>query len=85
MRLHDYTRRICVLEPKQIATQSGCVVDHCSWLTSAPALYAKIGSRLVSMGWLMDDKSQINACESSPAVQMWQELCGAQANALTEA
>jgi len=34
----------CVLFAKQMATQSGCVVDHCSWLTSAPALYARIGS-----------------------------------------
>ena len=33
----------------------------------------------------MDDKSQIKACESSPAVQMWHELCGAQAKAFTEA
>ena len=33
----------------------------------------------------MDDKSQIKACESSPAVQMWHELCGAQAKAFTDA
>lgn len=38
------TRKICVLLPKQIATQSGWVADHCNWLTSAPALYARIGS-----------------------------------------
>jgi len=42
--VHCYTLRIWVLFPKQIATQSGCVVDHCSWLISAPALYARIGS-----------------------------------------
>ena len=30
--------RACVLLAKQMATQSGCVVDHCSWFTSAPAL-----------------------------------------------
>ena len=36
--------RACVLLAKQMATQSGCVVDHCSWFTSAPALYARIGS-----------------------------------------
>jgi len=35
-------RRVCA--PKLMATQSGCVVDHCSWLISAPALYARIGS-----------------------------------------
>ena len=139
-----YTLRICVLFPKQMATQSGCVVDHCSWLISAPALYAKIGSaqrqealslaagikainqaagmwpivgsrwagllQAGEQGWTQgmgsrkdsrrvqdahpgpgpaagswDDRSQMSACESSPAVQMWQLLCGAQASALTPA
>ena len=32
-----YTRRICVLLPKQMATQSGSAEDHCSWLTSLSA------------------------------------------------
>jgi hypothetical protein len=29
---------------KAMAIQSGCVDDHCNWLISAPALYAKMGS-----------------------------------------
>ena len=33
-----------MLLAKQMATQSGCAVDHCSWLTSAPAPYARMGS-----------------------------------------
>ena len=39
-----------------------------------PAVYAKIGSNSPSTGWHMDDKSHIRACESPPAVQIWQEL-----------
>lgn len=32
------------------------------------------------MGLGNGDKSQINACASSPAVQMWHDECGAQAS-----
>lgn len=39
-----YTRNICILLPKAIAIQSGWLIDHWSWFTSASALYAKIGS-----------------------------------------
>lgn len=37
------------------------------------------------MDWLMEERSQMRAWLSSPAVQMWQEECGAQASAFTHA
>ena len=37
-----------------------------------------------SMGRGMADRSQISACRSSPAVQMWHDECGAHAIPLTD-
>jgi hypothetical protein len=37
-----------------------------------------------SMGRGMADRSQISACRSSPAVQMWHDECGAHAMPLTD-
>ena len=34
---HAQTRRICNFLSKQMATQSGCPLDHCSWFTSDSA------------------------------------------------
>jgi len=60
------TRRIWSLLEKAMATQSGWYDDHCSWLISASALYARIGS---STGLGMCERSHIKAWESSPALQ----------------
>ena len=37
-----------------------------------------------SMGRGMADRSQISACRSSPAVQIWHDECGAHAIPLTD-
>ena len=75
----NYTLRIWILVPHVIATQSGSVLDHIKLLISDVALYAKIGSSIFFGSGL---KSQMIALESSPPVQIWQELCGAHASAL---
>lgn len=39
-----HTRNNCRSEPYAMAIQSGCADDHWSWLISASAVYARIGS-----------------------------------------
>lgn len=57
-----HTRRICSLLENAIAIQSGCVLLHWSWLISAPAEYARMGSRPLSIGWLIVLRSHMRAC-----------------------
>lgn len=68
LKRYFYTLNICNLSLNAMDIQSGRVELHRKLLISASAWYAKIGS----MGGedMIDDKSQINACESSPAVQI---------------
>ena len=46
-------------------------------------MYARMGSKPLSRGWLTVLRSHISAWLSSPAEQMWQLECGAQARLLT--
>ncbi len=66
--MKPHTFNTCSLLSNAMAIHSGLLLGHCNALTSDSAAYARTGSSMVLE--TESPRSQISACESSPAVQI---------------